>query len=80
MIPHTWSDDIPENIFGEGKVTLLEKLSAPEMKAIRASSSTRLQEIRSGRSSCRERRLGTVLQMCPTTSGHRRTLVSRKAT
>jgi len=40
MIPHTWSDDIPENIFVEGKVTLLEKLSAPEMKAIRASSST----------------------------------------
>ena len=38
MIPRTWSDDIPENIFVEGKVTLLEKLSAGNLKAIRVSS------------------------------------------
>jgi hypothetical protein len=40
MIPRTWSDDIPENIFVEGKVTLLEKLSGPQMKATQASSLT----------------------------------------
>lgn len=40
IIPRTWSDDIPENIFVEGKVALLEKLSAPEMKVIHVSSST----------------------------------------
>ena len=34
MIPRIWSDDIPENIFVEGKVTLLEKLSAGDLKAI----------------------------------------------
>jgi hypothetical protein len=40
MIPRIWSDDIPENIFVEGKVTLLEKLSAGDLKAIYVSSPT----------------------------------------
>ena len=37
MIPRTWSDDIPENLFVEGKVTLLKELSAAELKTIRVS-------------------------------------------
>lgn len=40
MIPRTWSDDIPENIFVQGTVTLLEKLSEGGVKAIRVSSPT----------------------------------------
>lgn len=40
MIPRTWSDDIPENIFVEGKVTLLEKLSTGDLKLIHVSSAT----------------------------------------
>ena len=40
MIPRTWLDDIPENIFVRGKVTLLEKLSATDLKAIHVSDST----------------------------------------
>ena len=40
MIPRTWSDDIPENIFVEGKVTLLEKLAAGDLKTIRISNAT----------------------------------------
>jgi hypothetical protein len=40
MIPRTWSDDIPENIFVEGKVKLLEKLSAGDLKSIHVSSAT----------------------------------------
>jgi hypothetical protein len=42
MIPRTWSDDIPENIFVEGKVTLLEKLSAADLRAIHISKATPL--------------------------------------
>jgi hypothetical protein len=34
MVPRTWSDDIPENIFVEGKVQTLEKLSKAEANAI----------------------------------------------
>jgi hypothetical protein len=44
MIPRTWSDDIPENIFVRGKVTLLEKLSAGDLKTIHVSSPTPPQE------------------------------------
>jgi hypothetical protein len=40
MIPRTWSDDIPENIFVEGKVTLLEKLSAGDLKTIHVLNAT----------------------------------------
>lgn len=40
MIPRTWSDDIPENIFVEGKVTLLEKLSASDLKTIHVLNAT----------------------------------------
>jgi hypothetical protein len=34
MIPRTWSNDIPENLFVEGKVRTLEKLSKSEAAAI----------------------------------------------
>jgi hypothetical protein len=44
MIPRTWSDDIPENIFVKGRVTLLEKLSAGDLRAIHVSSPTRPKE------------------------------------
>lgn len=43
MVPRTWSDDIPENIFVDGKVTRLEKLSASEMGTIHVSSPTPLE-------------------------------------
>lgn len=35
MIARTWSDDIPENIFVEGVVTRLEKLTQTEARSIR---------------------------------------------
>jgi hypothetical protein len=34
MVPRRWTDDIPENIFVQGKVTLLEKLSARDLKTM----------------------------------------------
>jgi hypothetical protein len=39
-VPRTWSDDIPENILVEGKVTTLEKLSKEDAKAIRVEKGT----------------------------------------
>jgi hypothetical protein len=44
MVPRTWSDDIPENIFLQGKVTTLEKLSASDLKSIHVSGPTPLNE------------------------------------
>lgn len=43
MVPRTWSDDIPENIFVEGKVTLLKKLSEVESNAIHVLNPTPLE-------------------------------------
>ena len=40
MIPRSWADDIPENIFLEGKVTLLEKLSTDDSKTVRVTEAT----------------------------------------
>ncbi len=40
MIPRTWSDVIPENIFVEGKITLLKKLPAGNLKMIHVSNAT----------------------------------------
>lgn len=40
MVPRTWSDDIPENIFVEGKVKTLEKLSRAEASAIHVTTPT----------------------------------------
>jgi hypothetical protein len=42
MIPRTWSNDIPENIFVAGKVTLLERLSKFDAAAIHISAPTPL--------------------------------------
>ncbi len=44
MIPRTWSDDIPENIFVAGKVTLLKKLSKADGVAIHVSTPTPLSD------------------------------------
>ena len=40
MVPRTWSDDIPENIFVEGKVQTMEKLSKAEASAIHVTTPT----------------------------------------
>ena len=40
MVPRTWSDDIPENIFVEGKVQTLEKLSKAEASGIHVTTPT----------------------------------------
>lgn len=40
MIPRTWTDDIPENIFVEGEVTRLEKLTKGEARAIHVQTPT----------------------------------------
>ncbi len=40
MIPRTWLDDIPENIFLEGTITRLDKLDEEDARAIRVSEPT----------------------------------------
>lgn len=40
MVPRTWSDDIPENLFVGGKVTTLKKLSKAEKAGIRVTTPT----------------------------------------
>jgi hypothetical protein len=40
MIPRTWSDDIPENLFVEGKVRILEKLSKADADKIHVAIAT----------------------------------------
>jgi len=40
MVPRTWSNDIPENIFVEGRVQTLEKLSKAEASAIHVTTPT----------------------------------------
>lgn len=42
MIARTWSDDIPENIFVEGTITRLDKLTKKEARTIRVTNPTPL--------------------------------------
>ncbi len=44
MIPRTWSNDIPENIFVVGKVTVLERLSKSDASTIHITTPTPLSE------------------------------------
>jgi len=42
MIPRRWEDDIPENIFVEGTITRLEKLTTNDARTIRVATPTPL--------------------------------------
>jgi hypothetical protein len=42
MVPRTWSNDIPENIFVQGKVTILERLSKSDAAAVHVTTPTPL--------------------------------------